>query len=144
MAMASRPGSAQDASPEVEANIAVVRRFVDEVVNAQNPEAARGIVSPDYTPPALDRLAPGIDGYIQRMTDATRQIANIFAEYAWVEDEVIGVGNVVAWRGRETGTSKDGRLVEVTSVLWFVLEDGLIVTRYGGSDSGEISDQLYG
>lgn len=130
---------------EVAANIEVVRRMHKEVFEAQSLEVIDQLVSPDYAAPADFQLAPGLDAYKARLQNKFQSEKQTWTGPITHEEiDIRGTGNVVARIGREKGTTKDGKLTNVLSTEWWELKDGLITTWYGGPDSGELSNQVYG
>jgi len=133
-ALAATGASAQD---DTAANLETVRRFFADFRAGRDPEQLRGIVADDYV--SQDpTAAPGIDAYIARSAEYFRNIDYSYTEYTWTEDALIGSGSTVVWRGREGGTTTDGKLTDVRYLYWFDLnDDHLITTFWTGVDPAE-------
>lgn len=140
--MGARSIGAQTPSSE-QANVDTVRRFYEEFVNALDVDGADGIIHPDYEPTTPGN-APGIDAFKARFGDIFQSYGSEFSEFAYIEEQTMAAGDDVAYRGRFTATSTDGKLLDTPDVVWFRFRDGLILSFWGGTDSGEISRQLYG
>jgi hypothetical protein len=144
LARTARTASAQEMTDDEQANVETVRRFFGEFRTNRNIEALREIVADDYK--AQDpTAAPGVDAYISRSDGYFRELDALFNGYTWTEDAVIASWSAVGWRGREGGETKSGRLVEVSGVYWFELnDDHRITTFYGGADRMSLQEQMYG
>jgi predicted SnoaL-like aldol condensation-catalyzing enzyme len=111
------------------ANIETVRRLYAEVYNAQDPEAARGIMAPEYTT-NNDTYAPGIDAFMARLEDYFREMNRKYTMYRFEIVDAIASGNVVVTRTQLTGVDKDGMQTVSKAIVWYELADGLIAVAY--------------
>ncbi|HQY29999.1 MAG TPA: ester cyclase [Thermomicrobiales bacterium] len=125
------------------ANIKTVRKFYADFVNAQNPDAAYDVISPDYVSTNPGN-APGIEALIARNQSTWLSTSHEFSSLVFNEEQIIASGDDVAYRGKMKGTTADGKLVDVDDVRWFRMQDGLILMIWGGPDSGTVSRQMYG
>jgi predicted ester cyclase len=128
-------------------NKAILRRFVDEVVNRRNLAAARDLVAEDvvdHTP--IPAQAPGLAGLKQSL--AALRVAS---PNAWsTEDEVIAEGDVVVYRGTLRGAHKGeflkreptGREFTATEVRIVRIAGGRIVEHWWLPDVAALLGQL--
>lgn len=110
------------------ANVAVARRFIEEVLNAANAAAMDGIVSPDYQSQNPDD-APGLESYQTRMS-TTLQVDGFSIEHlAYSIEDIAPAGADVFVRGYATGERR-GKKVRAVYLAQFRFAGGLIVTDW--------------
>jgi steroid delta-isomerase-like uncharacterized protein len=124
-------------------NKAIVRRFIDEVLNQGNLETARELLAPDFVlyHPMLPEPAHGADGY----KNAIEWFDTVFPDFQTEIEFLVGEGDMVAsrWRVRATHTGEfqgipaTGKRVEYTGIAEYRLRDGKIV-------EGRIQEDLLG
>jgi steroid delta-isomerase-like uncharacterized protein len=132
----------------VEDNKALVRRFFDEVFNAQSGEAAAALLTPDFVAhhPAFPDGIRGPDGIMQ-MTGMFRAG---FPDLHYTPEDLVGEADRVAvrWTARGThrgpfmGTPASGRPVTVTGTDIFRAADGRLVEAWVNSDFLGLMQQI--
>ena len=126
----------------------VVRRFVEEVMNGGDLEAADELVAPDHInhDPTAPAVSPGPKG-VKELIGIYRAA---FPDIRFETGEMICEGDTVAHRWTFTGTHKGemmgveptGRRVEVAGVEMNRVEDGRISASWTVSDSLGLMRQL--
>ena len=130
-----------------EDNKAVLRRFVDQVVNRRNLAAAAELVADDvmdHTP--IPSQAPGLAGLKQSLAALRVAFPNVRSS----EDEVIAEGDVVVYRGTLRGLHKGeflkleptGREFTAAEVRVVRIGGGRIVEHWWLPDAPGILRQL--
>lgn len=132
----------------IEENKAVVRRFIEEVINAGNLEAVDELVAPDHVnnDPTAPEAPQGSEG-IKQLIGMYREA---FPDLHFEIGEMICEGNIVAHRWTLTGTHEGammgveptGKRVEVMGVEMNRVEDGKISTSHTVSDAMGMMQQL--
>ena len=104
-----------------EENKAIIRRFIDEVINERNAAAADKFLADDYVDHGLPpELPPGREGFKQFM----QMIFTAFPDTHYENHDMIAEGEKIVSRGTWTGTHKGefmgiaatGKKVEVQEV----------------------------
>lgn len=131
-----------------EENKAVVRRFVEEVMNAGNLDAADELVAPDHVnhDPTAPEVPPGPEG-VKQLIGMYRAA---FPDIHFHTGEMISEGDTVAHRWTFTGTHEGammgveptGRRVEVMGVEMNRVEGGKITASHTVSDAMGLMQQL--
>lgn len=113
----------------VETNKALLRRFVEEIVNQGKMAVAQELVAPDFI--ELDPFpgqAPGRAGLIESI----ERLRTAFPDLAWSIEEVVAEGEKVAschtWSGTHLGEflgiAPTGKRVRMTCMIFDTYEDG--------------------
>ncbi len=131
MAQASR-------SPEVAANVAVVRRFYEEVFNDGNDAVIEEIISPDYVD--YGHNPPGAGPQAAR--DDWKGVKEPFPDARYEIDDVVAQGDTVAvrWTGTMTHTSPflgvepTGKRLTLTGTSVYKLAGGQITETRNQAD----------
>lgn len=131
-----------------EENKAVVRRFVEEVINAGDLDAADELIAPDHVnhDPTAPETSPGPEG-IKQLIGMYRKA---FPDIHFHIEEMISEGDTVAHRWTFTGTHEGalmgveptGRRVEVMGVEMNRVENGKITASHTVSDAMGLMRQL--
>ena len=87
-----------------DANKAMVRRFVEDVKNKRHLEQMGEIFHADYHEhnATVSSFGPGIEGY----QNFLNHLFTAFPEDEVTIDEIVAEGDMVSYRGTETGTHK--------------------------------------
>src|SRR5262249_32928684 len=120
----------------LEDNKALVRRYLEEVVNTGNVDRLAEVISPDY----VDRndqgrggegATPHVPGVRQTYPDLHVTVGQQVAEGEWVVTRVTGRGtHLGAW----LGLAPTGKAVEISGVNIDRVVDGRIVEHGGVAD----------
>ncbi len=135
----------------VERNKVVVRRFHEELFNQQNFAIASEILDQDihaYGPDGQPYLK-GRDEYLEW----TKRCLEVLPDYHIVYSDMIGEGNLVAFRWTVYATHKGGEdwlfgpVAEETKIEWsgidvFHLADGKIVKYYASARDEDVKNRL--
>ena len=131
-----------------EENKEVVRRFVEEVMNGGDLDAADDLVSPVHVnhDPTAPQVPPGPEG-VKWLTGMYR---SALPDIRFETGEMIGEGETVAHRWTFTGTHRGeimgveptGKWVEVTGVEMNRVEKGKISASWTVSDALGLMGQL--
>ena len=132
--------------PEAE-NIAIVGRFVEEVINQGRYEAADELVEENFV--ELDPL-PGQEQGREGLKDVIRMMRSAFPDINWIVEETIASGDKVVSRFKWTGTNRGkflgfpvtGRQVVVTGVVIDRLHAGKMADSRILMDSMGLMQQL--
>lgn len=117
-----------------EANTAVARRFVEDVLNGGNLDLIAEIGHPDYMP-TDEANAPGLEAWKQRLAAARERRAPLIPDFAVVIDELIAADGRVAMRARATGNTSAGKNLEVLMLSLFEFKDGKILRAWDLQDT---------
>jgi predicted ester cyclase len=138
---------------DVEQNVALVRRFYDEVLNRNQLDRLEEFVSPDFvdTNPGADAAAggqrpPGIEQIRQWWQMVLRAFPDTHVEF----DVLFGEGDKViehsTIRGTQTGPwmalPPSGTQVTWEMTTMYRIEDGKLVERWGAYDVPSLMQQL--
>ena len=136
------------AAVSAEENKEVVRRFVEEVMNGGDLDAADALISPDHVnhDPTAPEVPPGPEG-VKRLIGMYR---SAFPDIRFETGEIIGEGDTVAHRWTFTGTHRGalmsveptGRRVEVAGVEMNRVRNGKISASWTVSDALGLMGQL--
>jgi steroid delta-isomerase-like uncharacterized protein len=118
--------------PESE-NIAVIQRFVDEVINQGRLEAADALVEEDFI--ELDPL-PGQRQGREGLKDVIGMMRAGFPDIHWVIEEVIASGDKVVSRFKWSGTQQ-GDFLGIPATGRKVTVPGVVIDRL---NAGRMSD----
>jgi steroid delta-isomerase-like uncharacterized protein len=128
-------------------NVAIINRFIDEILNQGRFEVAEEIVAKDFV--ELDPLpgqAQGRDGLVEVL----KGMRSAFPDIHWTVEETIADGEKVATRFTWTGTQKGaflgipatGRSVSVKGVVIDRVVDGLMTDSRILMDTLSLMQQL--
>jgi steroid delta-isomerase-like uncharacterized protein len=132
-----------------EANKALYRRFVEEVVNNGNFDLVDELYSPQY----VDHSAPpGAPGGMAGVKAVMGMFRSAFPDVHFTITQMVGEGDVVATFVNGEGTHKgpfmgvpaSGRHVRWSSTGFFRVQDGRIVEHWGVPDLLAIMNQISG
>ena len=130
-----------------EENKAVVLRFLDEVFDGKNVEAAGKYVADDFVdhgaPPGTP---PGLEGFKQMLT----MFFNAFPDFRYTSEELIAEGDRVVSRGTFSGTHKGelmgiaptGKQVQISEIHIARMVGGKLVEHWEASDQLGMMQQL--
>lgn len=131
----------------MEANKALIRRLMDEVVNAGNLDAVDELLAPNFVNHnPLPGATPDRDGFKQ----AFRNLHAAFPDLHVISPDLIAEGDrVVALRGFEgthdgpfMGVSATGKHIVLDGITVFRVVDGRIAERWGVLDTLGVMRQL--
>ena len=131
----------------VEENKAVVRRFVDEVVNAGRMDVLDEVISPDFVDHSPDPgQAPGREG----LRGALVLLRRAFPDFHSSHQRMVAEGDMVAYqevshathRGEFHGIAATGRSVEIGEMHFVRLADGKIAEHWAQYDTFGMMRQL--
>lgn len=106
-------------------NIAILQRFIEEVINQGHLEAADEIVHEDFV--ELDPL-PGQSQGREGLKQVIARIRTAFPDIHWTIDEVVASGDKVVSRFTWTGTHKDSFL-DIPATNRSVTVRGVVIDR---------------
>ncbi len=119
-----------------DANKALVRRFVEEVKNKRHLEQMGEFFHADYQEHngTVSSFGPGIEGY----RNFLGHLFTAFPEDTLTIDEIVAEGDMVSYRGTETGTHKaeflripaTGRSATWTEIQFFRFRDGKVAEHW--------------
>jgi len=117
-------------------NKALVCRFVEEVKNKRQLEQLGEIFHPDYHEhnATVSSFGPGIEGY----RNFLNHLFAAFPEDQVTIDEIVAEGDMVSYRGTETGTHKaeflripaTGKSATWTEIQFFRFRDGKVAEHW--------------
>jgi predicted ester cyclase len=128
-------------------NKALLRRYVREVWEKQNPSAVRGFLAWNYRRYASPDAAPlTLDDQVERLVG----FRTAFPDVQIVVEEVIAEGDYVAFRSTMRGTHEGelmgiaptGKQVTIGLVDMIRIKDGKFVEQWGGPDMFDLLRQL--
>ena len=119
-----------------DANKAMIRRFVEEVKNKRQLEQLGDIFRADYKEhnATVSSFGPGIVGY----RNFLNHLFTGFPEDTVTIDQIVAEGDMVTYRGTETGTHRaeflgipaTGKSATWTEIQFFRIEDGKVVEHW--------------
>ena len=119
-----------------DANKAMVRRFVEDVKNQRHLEQIGEIFHTDYHEHngTVSSFGTGIEGY----RNFLNHLFTAFPEDEVTIDEIVAEGDMVSYRGTETGTHKaeflripaTGRSATWTEIQFFRFRDGKVIEHW--------------
>jgi steroid delta-isomerase-like uncharacterized protein len=131
-----------------EENEAIVRRFVEEVMNGGNLDAAEELIAPDHV--NHDPTAPEVPTGPEGIKQLIGMYRSAFPDIRFETGEMISDGGTVAHRWTFTGTHEGemmdveptGNRVKVSGVEMNHVEDGRITASWTVSDAMGLMKQL--
>ena len=124
----------------VERNKAVVRRYLEEMVNGGDYAVAEEIIAPDYVNhTAGGGIGSGRAGYVQGL----RALHTAFPDWHVTVEEILGEGDVVMDRftlrathlGSANGIAATGRRIEALGMHTWRVVDGKLVEGWYATDA---------
>jgi len=122
--------------PKSDANKALVRHFVEDVKNQRHLEQIGEIFHTDYHEHngTVSSFGTGIEGY----RNFLNHLFTAFPEDEVTIDEIVAEGDMVSYRGTETGTHKaeflripaTGRSATWTEIQFFRFRDGKVAEHW--------------
>jgi predicted ester cyclase len=129
-------------------NTALVRRFIEEMINGGQLGLADEIFTPTYVDrtPGAPPVPPGPDGMRQTVTF----FRTAFPDMHYTIEDLFGAGDRVAvrWTARGTntgplaGAAPTGKAVTVSAVYIFRVEQGRLAEAWGDFDALGMQQQL--
>ena len=114
----------------------MVRRFVEDVKNKRHLEQIGEIFQANYQEhnPTVGSFGPGIEGY----KNFLNHLFTAFPEDSVTIDEIVAEGDLVSYRGTESGTHKaeflgipaTGKSATWTEIQFFRFRDGKVVEHW--------------
>ena len=131
----------------VEANKALVCRYLEQILNRGNLAAADELLAPGYINHALP---PGMPPGRESAKWVHAMIRAAFPDFHYTIEDLIAVGDRVVVRGTGRGTHRGalfsipptGRPVAITGIHIFRLAEGAIVEHWGNQDDLGMLQQL--
>ena len=118
------------------ANKAMIRRFVEEVKNKRHLEQLGDIFRADYTEhnSTVASFGPGVEGY----KNFLNHLFTAFPEDNVTIEQIVAEGDMVSYRGTESGTHKGeflhipatGKSATWTEIQFFRIQDGKVVEHW--------------
>lgn len=144
-------GAYPPGSGDATANVAVVRRFFDEVCNGRQLGSAPALFAPQhrYHDPSIPNVADGPAGIVQ-LDGPVQPYQSAFSDAHWHVEDMVAEGDLVITRWYGTGV-QDGALpgipaaggqVHVPGVWWQRLANGQIVESWQVWDTLAMLQQL--
>jgi SnoaL-like protein len=132
------------ATPSARQNRATIERFVAEILNAGNYDAAHDLIAADFQPTG-DNGAPGIDACISRGTKARKRNDQQFdGGYSYEVGEILADKDSGAVR-LSLAIARAGKQITVPSMVWFAFDQsGLIASTWSLVDNDTIMNELFG
>ena len=130
-----------------EENIAIYRRFVEEVLNRGNANAVDQFFAPTFVDHSLPPDVPGtLEGFKEWFT----MFRNAFPDGKWTIDFITGTGDIVArhqsmigtHQGEYLGVAPTGKHVRTQETGIARFKDGKMVEFWGTFDDFGIARQL--
>jgi predicted ester cyclase len=142
----SQLDTANAAKSQAEANKALVRNYVEKVINAHNPNALDDMASPNYKryPSATATLTIEV---------AKQRLAGLFAAFPDAHvtiNDMTAEGDLVMYRSTIQGTHQGvfqgiaptGKQVTIAEFVVIRIENGKIVEHWGGPDTFSLLQQI--
>jgi ketosteroid isomerase-like protein len=130
----------QSRSAAEAANVAVVERFYDEVVNGKNLDAVDALFHPDDYVSATSS-ADATSRSHEEIKSTWKAAFDLVPDAQYTLEKVIAEGDWVTVHWRATG-SHNGNSVEQHGITAFRVEDGQIVETVHVTDNAHLQDQL--
>jgi predicted ester cyclase/outer membrane murein-binding lipoprotein Lpp len=138
--------AANTAKSQADANKALVRSYVEQVINAHNPNALDGFASPNY------KRYPSATATIN-LDAAKQRLAGLFAAFPDAHvtiDDMIAEGDLVMYsdtircthQGTFQGIAPTGKQVTVAEFITMRIENGKIAEHWGGPDTFSLLQQI--
>jgi len=122
------------------ANVAVVERFYEEVLNGKNLDAVESLFHPDDYVGASDSAEPTSASH-EDIKSTWQAAFDVVPDLQYTLDKIIAEGDWVTVHWQATG-SHDGNSVEQHGITAFRVEDDLIVETVHVTDNAHLKDQL--
>lgn len=129
-----------------EQNKSIVRRYLEEVYNKNNPSVLNDLLAPNYRRYLATGAALSLEEQRQRLAgmraafpDIRIEIVRLIAEGDLVTMQVVVRGT---HRGLFMGVDATGRTIAVPAIDIVRIENGKLVEHWGGMDSGVLMQQL--
>jgi predicted ester cyclase len=123
-----------DQKPDI--NKEMIRKFVEEVKNKRHFEQLGDIFRSDYREhnATVSSFGPGIEGYKNFLS----HLYAGFPDDTVTIDEIVAEGNMVVYRGTETGTHKGeflripatGKKATWTEIQFFKIQEGKVIEHW--------------
>ena len=127
-----------------EANKQLVRRFVTECVQAQNPDIADEFIHPDWR--SQKSASVGLDGFKEEMAMGTKmiQFTEINIEDLVAEDDKVALRETVIAKhiGELYGIPATGKHLNFALMAIYRIYEGKIIEQWVGYNALEILQQL--
>ena len=117
-------------------NKAMIRRFVEEVKNKRHLDQLGDIFRSDYKEhnATVSSFGPGVAGY----KNFLNHLFTAFPEDTVTIDEIVAEGDMVVYRGTETGTHKaeflripaTGKSATWTEIQFFKIQEGKVIEHW--------------
>jgi predicted ester cyclase len=138
----------QSSDQRLEANKAVVRRFILEIFGQQNLDAVDDLASDDFTPHTWGSTPPGRDA----LREATRRAGAGVSEARFEIHDLIAEGDLVAARltssaehtGEFMGMKPTGKRYSIDEIHVFRIRDGKVTEHWHEFDRPGLMRQLSG
>ncbi len=131
-----------------EQNRSIVRRYLDEVYNKNNPGVLDELLAPDYRRYLASGAALNRDEQRQRLAgmraafpDIRVEIVRLIAEGSFVTMQVLVRGTQ---RGAFAGVEATGRTIAVPAIDIVRIENEKLVEHWGGMDQSVVIQQFKG
>jgi predicted ester cyclase len=142
------PNETQSSDQRLEANKAVVRRFILEIFGQQNLDAVDDLASEDFTPHTWGPTPPGRDA----LREATKRAGAGISEARFEIHDLIAEGDLVAARltssaehtGEFMGMKPTGKRYSIDEIHVFRIRDGKVTEHWHEFDRPGLMRQLTG
>jgi steroid delta-isomerase-like uncharacterized protein len=132
----------------VEENLALVRRFIEEMINGNQLTLADDLFAPSYVDHTPE--APPVPAGPVGMQQTVTAFRTAFPDMQYKIEDIFGAGDRVAvrWTARGTNTGSlmgappTGKSVAVSAVYIFRAEDGKLTDAWGDFDALGMQRQL--
>ncbi len=132
----------------VDENKETVNRLINEFVNEGNEDTADELLAPDYV--RYDPDAPSGTQGPEEFKEMIRMFGEAFSDAEVSIEEIIGEGDLVVFRGTETGThdgefmghEPTGKTFEISGLAMHRVEDGRITETWANWDMLGMMQQL--
>jgi steroid delta-isomerase-like uncharacterized protein len=131
-----------------EENKALMRRFIDEVINGKNLAAIDELVAPDIV--EHEEGPPGMPGGREGTKQFFGMVFNAFPDLKATLEDVVAEGDRLAvrqtWRGTHKGefmgVPATGKTVAFQVLDWLRFRDGKATEHWGAADTMALMQQL--
>ncbi len=132
----------------IDENKEVVNRLINEFINEGDEETANDLLAPDYV--RYDPDAPSGTQGPEEFKAMIRMFGNAFSDAEVSIEEIIGEGDLVVFRGTESGThdgdfmghEPTGETFEISGLAMHRVEDGQITETWANWDMLGMLQQL--
>ena len=130
----------------LEANKAIVRRFIDEIFLGGNFESVDALLTEDFTPHSWGSMQPGRDG----LKEAIQRVQQGISDERMTIEDMIAEGDRVAVRltssathtGDFMGMPASGKRYEIGEIHIFRIRDGRVSEHWHQADFMGMMKQL--